>query len=166
MARILVYRLRNLDRELAEMLMEADGRCAVQYALQLDEIREHLSTPLEAAANNEARILRRYADKDKQGHFVANEKNGGLKFSSAEQQEQLEHELATLAKSEVELDLGALPKLRKADLAANGLAASGSRIANLRPILDLSEPDAPDAPRVENERTIILAPQPRGTPHA
>jgi hypothetical protein len=162
MSHIPVFRLRALDRELLEILLEADRRCSTEFALRLDEIRERLAVPLEAVAKSEARIMRRNADVDASGKFVPAENGGGLKFSTSAQQEKLQDELGDLLKSTVELpELGVITK---AMLANNGLAVSGSRIANLRPILDTSIPEEPA--ESSTERTTVILQPPKGAMHA
>ena len=157
-----VYRIRALDTELAEILQEADTRCSTAFALRLDDLREKLVLPLESVAKSQARIVRRHADQDAKGNPVRDEKTGSFIFSTAAQQEKVSDELAELMRSELEID--DLPKLKKTELVANGLATSGLRISNLRPILDVSEPDEP-ATRSLDERTVHIG-SPKRLPDA
>lgn len=158
-----VFRLRALDKELEEMLAEADGRCSTAFALRLDETREKLASPMEAAARYEARIYRRHADQDGKGNPVLNDKNG-LKFSTADQQEKLNDELSALVRSEVDVD-DTIQRIKKSELVNNGLATSGTRIANLRPILDLSVTDEPGQAN-RDERSVMIMPAARRIPNA
>lgn len=164
MPKFQVFRLRNLDRELAEMLAEADGRCSTAFALRLDDLREKLSPSLEAISKNQARIGRRHCDKDGKGNPKPDEKTGDLKFSTTEQQEKLNDEVSELLRSEIDI-ADDLPRLRKSELVANGLATSGQRIANLRPILDtsLDEPEVRDA---GGERASFMITPPKRIPDA
>jgi hypothetical protein len=157
-----VFRLRALDKELEEMLAEADGRCSTAFALRLDETREKIAAPMEAAARSEARIYRRHADQDGKGNPVLNEKNN-LKFSTADQQEKLNDELSALVRSEVDID-DTIQRIKKSELVNNGLATSGTRIANLRPILDaaIDEPVSRD----NRDESSIVMPQGGRIPRA
>jgi hypothetical protein len=160
-----VLRLRNLDRELELMLMEADQRCSTAFALRLDDQRERLVPALEAIAKSEARNVRKFADRDPSGKFQPTDQ-GALKFSTPEQMENLQEAQGELARSSLEIDEDILlPKLTKAELLANGLHASGQRLANLRPILDPASLDDPVAGS-PNPRTVVVPPPPRGTPNA
>jgi hypothetical protein len=166
--KIAVFRLRALDKELAEILEEADSRCATSFALQLDDMRERLATgALNAIAKNEARTFRRFADRDDKGHLKPSEKSGGFMFTNAESQEKLTDALEELNTSLHELDDSILaPKIKISDLVRNGLAVSGSRRVNLRPVLDMESLDE-QIMHPTPERTVFLtAPPPRGTPHA
>jgi hypothetical protein len=157
-----VWRLRALDTELAEMLQEADGRCSTAFALKLDDLRERLSPRLLAVGTSNSRIMRKHADQDGKGNPKPDEQ-GRLVFSTAEQQDKVAEEMNALSTSEVDLDDG-LPKLRKSELTANGLATSGQRIANLRPILDTSL-DEPEPRGVKGERSVMM-PAPGRLPDA
>jgi LmbE family N-acetylglucosaminyl deacetylase len=98
--KIPVFRLRGLDKELAEILEEADSRCATTFALQLDDMRERLATAaLNAIGKNEARIMRRHADRDASGHLKASEKTGGLQWSNPDAQERMTEETEELQRS-------------------------------------------------------------------
>lgn len=158
--KLAAFRVRALDRELDFILQEADARCSIAFALRLDEMRERLSPLLEALGKSQARILRRFCDKDERENPKLDDKQA-LRFSTAQQQESMDDAMSDLNRGELEIpDLG---QIRKADLIANGLAAGGTRITNLRPILDMSY-DEPSAPP-QNDRTVYLSP-PRGVPHA
>lgn len=162
--KIPVFRLRALDQELGEMLQEADSRCATAFSLQLDDMRERLATSaLNAIGKSEARIMRRHADRDPSGHLKASERTGGLQWSNPDAQERMTEEMAELQTSMYEIDAAVLePKLKKSQLVANGLAVSGARMANLRPVLDLEALDEP----IPSDRSAIILQPPRGIPHA
>lgn len=148
-----VFRVRALDKELAEMLIEADGRCATEFALRLDDLRQKLAPSIISISKSEARILRRNADQDGKGNPKPEESGRALRFSTADQQERLGDELDALCASEIDVD-DSLPRIKKSELYANGLGMSGQRIANLRPILEvgLDEPGG----RAIDERTIHI----------
>lgn len=134
--KIATFRIRDLDKEIEHILDEADGRCSTAFALRLDDLREKLSPSLEALAKSQGRIARKHADKDGKNNPKPDEK-GHLKYSTADQQEALSVDMIELLKAEIDIS-DDLPKIRKSELIANGLATSGTRIAALRPILDLA----------------------------
>lgn len=160
--KVAVFRLRALDKELAEMLNEADGRCSTDFALMLDDLREQLGPKLNAIARSEARIARKYADQDGKGNPKPDEQ-GRLLYTTADQQDSVNDAFNDLAMSVVEIP-DDLPKLSKGKLAANGLHTSGTRISNLRPLLDLSIPDEPGQAN-RDERSVII-PAARRMPNA
>lgn len=156
-----VYRIQALDKELEQMLEEADQRCAVDFALMLDDMRVGLSGPLEAISRSTTRIQFRNADLDADRR-PKRDGQGRLTFSTLEQQEAVSAELAELVRTEYDIDDSLANRITKQSLVDNGLHTSGRRIANLRPILNTSVAEPAARP---SERTVLITPRP-GLPNA